>query len=175
MESSPTNSNLLKQITNSAERLETQHIAFNIELDKISRWIAVLKVVRIILLSLTVTSFLTTFFGPSEIIRSITALAAVMSFLFLLADYNFRFEENKTILKTQAQNLWYVLEKYKNTITDMQEGIINDEKGREIRDNLSKELPEIYSRSPLIKSTSVASAKKRLSFKKYKSLVNSAE
>jgi SMODS and SLOG-associating 2TM effector domain family 4 len=159
---------ILKQLNDSLERLETQHIAYNIELDKIVKKIKWHKLVRIILLSVTVTGFVQTLFGSNEIYKIATAIAGAISFIFLLADYNYRYEETKTMLKTQAQNLWYILERYRNIIVDIEENKLEDEKIRIIRDDLTKELHEIYSRSPIIDSKSVSAAKDRLNKKKFK-------
>ncbi|PLS02226.1 SLATT domain-containing protein [Neobacillus cucumis] len=166
---------ILKQLSESVDRLETQHIAFNIELDKIVKKINRNKFVRMLLLCITATGFINTLFASNDIAKIITAIAGAISFIYLLADYNYRYEETKTTLKTQAQNLWFILERYKNMIVDFEDGKLEEEKIRIIREDLTKELHEIYSRSPIINSSSVSAAKERLNKKKFKLWVSSNE
>lgn len=173
MEKIPKSSALYKQITDSALRVEVQHVAHLIKMDRMGMYIKMVTIGKIFLTGITVSGVLKNLFGSSSLVIGLTFIAAAASFILVLAEYNFRFEENRSVLKQQGQHLWRILEKFNNLIADINDNKIEDNNAREIRDSLVKELDEVYSKSTKVDKKSIDLAKERLSKKRMKDEVTS--
>lgn len=106
------------------------------------------KIVQIILSALTTSGILITIFGDNKIVGIVSVL--ISTILLALNTYLKDYDLGEVTQKhaNSANLLWDVREKYLSLLTDIRSGVIEESEIRNRRDDLQKELLNVYKGSP---------------------------
>lgn len=139
---------LLTSIRESFGRVVYTHKTHEKQIELLVRNLTRARWLEAILISLTAGGAISVLFGTGFWFQLITAIFASAATAVTIYQLSFNPEHAIRDHRKSARLLWLIREKYINLIVDLTDGAIDEEGGRKQRDNLLKELQEIYLEAP---------------------------
>lgn len=139
---------LITTIRESFGRLVYTHKTHEKQIEILTFNLTILRWSEVVLISLTAGGAISVLLGTGYWFQLVTAILASLATAVTIYQMSFDPEHRIQDHRKVARRLWYVREKYISLLTDLTDGVIEENEGRRRRDELLRETQEIYLDAP---------------------------
>lgn len=125
-------------------------------------WAIAIKWANIILVGFTSISASYNLIAKPDKVFVVTTVLSAVSLMFVVAQLSFDPESRSRANKSCADKLWLIRERYINLISNAVSGSLRDDSFTKERDDLAKELFQVYDDAPIASGLAYKMARKAL-------------
>lgn len=156
---------LITTIRESFGRLVYTHKTHEKQIEILTSNLTILRWSEVVLISLTAGGAISVLLGTGYWFQLVTAVLASLATAVTIYQMSFDPEHRIQDHRKAARRLWYVREKYINLLADLTDNVVEENEGRRRRDELVKEVQDIYLDAPDTSSKAYLTAQTALKLK----------